>query len=215
MSGERFDSGAVLSRARPVLTFSTLAGAESAGPARADATPPPVSWHEATAARAGGAFPGRPPALPVIPRIVRRTMIDDRALLRPIAQAAHVAKRAGLGTLVFVVLGLGTLGAIAGLGMRSLAEEGAVTQGAEAPAAAMAHTSDARASEHLLARAPLAVRTDHVEPARVDPPVHADPPRPSRPAPATVSHPAPSHLAFASSHAAAKKRSSAPALARR
>lgn len=211
MSGEPFDSGAVLSRARPVLTFATLGATEAPGPVRPRTdtpTPPPVSWHDANAVRVRAARS----ALPVIPRIVRRTVIDHRAL-RPIARAASAAQRAGLGTLLFVALGLATLGAIAGLGMRSLSEEASLASGSDALAVNAAHVVDATAAEHLLPRAPAAVRVDHVAP-HVEP-VHVEPSRPTHSAAAAPARPAPSHLTFAAAHAAAAKKRSSTALARR
>lgn len=210
MTGEQFDSGAVLSRARPVLTFSTLSrGERDASPGmHADTTPPPVCKDD----RLARPDATRPPALPVIPRIVRRTMIDDAAFLRPVAVAAHVARRAGLGTLLMGALGLATLGVIAGLGMRSLSEETTIPSSSGAPATSMVHVADATAAEGLLARAPLSVRFDHATP-----PVHLEPAAPPRPAPAPVAHASapPSHLTFASAHAAARKHPSTTALARR
>jgi hypothetical protein len=152
MSGERFDSGGVLARARPVLTFATVVGAEPppSGSSRTDSpVPVPLSW-------SGPQLPRRS-ELPVISRIVRRTPIEHRRFVGPIARAAFMVKRAGLGTLLFAALGLATLGTIAGLGMRSLPEE-ALTPASNIP---VAHAFAPMASERLLARAPLALRVDH------------------------------------------------------
>ena len=168
MSGEQFDSGAVLSRATPVLTFGSLERAEKDAALRSasshashddDSPVPSLAWHGDVKSRAKG------PTLPVIPRIVHRTRIGDGALLQPVVAAAHAAKRAGLGTLVFAVLGLATLGAIAGLGMRSLSDEQVSVAAAVAPPAAELavphHASDAMGIERLLARSTPAPRWEH------------------------------------------------------
>ncbi|HEY6462088.1 MAG TPA: hypothetical protein VIY73_18105 [Polyangiaceae bacterium] len=237
MSGERFDSGAVLSRATPVLTFSTLGAVDesSSDPlrSRANARMPTLApvWTERVdpAAR-------RNPSLPVIPRIVRRTLIVDSALVAPLARAAGVARRAGLGTLLFAALGLATLGAIAGLGMRSLSDEFAVSSAVDL--AAPPHAYDATGVEHLLARTLPADRSEHgpawggYSAAGSLPPVPAPTPALAlAPSPAHTPAPAhpparasslhahapapPAHTAFAASHAAARKHASPPALARR
>lgn len=192
MVGERFDSGGVLSRARPVLTFATVVPGEappSAIPRRNTPAPVSMSW-------SGPPLPRRND-LPVIPRIVRRTTMEQ--LLEPIARVALAVRRAG-GMLLFAALGLATLGAIAGLGMRSLPDDAAT------PSVSAAHVFDATATERLLARAPLALRVDRMIP----------PPAPRvAPAPAPVrASPAPSHAAFAAARAA-KKRTSSTVLAHR
>ncbi|HEY8089177.1 MAG TPA: hypothetical protein VIF09_15065 [Polyangiaceae bacterium] len=222
MSGEQFDSGAVLSRATPVLTFGSLERAEkdaalrsasSHGPRGDDSPDPSFAWHEDVRHRDKG------PTLPVIPRIVRRTRIGDGALLQPVVAAAHAAKRAGVGTLVFAAMGLATLGAIAGLGMRSLSDEQVSAAAAVAPPApelaVPAHASDAVAAERLLARSTPAPRWEHA-PALASASTLAHAPSPSshvRPL-----HPPPPHQAFAAAHAAhaaTRKHAATTALARR
>ena len=102
MSAEHFDSGAVLERASPVLTFSTgLRLPEGAGRAvrkRQDTpTPLPVTRPNVRESRDA--------ALPVIPRIVRRTMLDsDGVLVRAVARAAAAARRSVLGSMLLVGL---------------------------------------------------------------------------------------------------------------
>ena len=199
MSGERFDSGGVLSRARPVLTFSTMTSPEASVPARArtDATPPPVSWTDVQS-------PRRDPctrALPVVPRIVRRTRIEQHPVLGPIVRAAAAVRRVGFGTLLFAGLGLGTLGVIAGFGMVSLSDE--------PPAAAIApeaRSFDAMATERLLARAPLAARVERPVPVAYDAPLPQSAPR--RPAVVRAS-PAPSR-GNSAGHAVKRHRASSP-----
>jgi hypothetical protein len=191
MAGERFDSGGVLSRARPVLTFATIVPGEAPPSASLrTSTPIPVlmSW-------SGPELP-RHNVLPVIPRIVRRTRIEQ--FLEPIARAARTLRRGG-GMLLFGALGLATLGTIAGLGVRSLPDDmpTPVVSGA-------AHVFDATATERLLARAPVALRVDRTIP-----------PAASRVAsvPVRVSS-APSHVALAAAHVA-RKHGSMTALAHR
>ncbi|MGH7298015.1 MAG: hypothetical protein ACRELB_23955, partial [Polyangiaceae bacterium] len=87
MSGEQFDSGGVLSRATPVLTFGSLERAEAAAALRSASgassgagTPTPsLAWNEDVAAPSA-----RGPSLPVIARIVRRTRMGDRQLVQPV-----------------------------------------------------------------------------------------------------------------------------------
>jgi len=134
--------------------------------------------------------------LPVIARIVRRTPIEQ--LLEPIVGAALAVRRAS-GMLLFATLGLATLGAIAGLGLRSVPDE------AETPAASGAsHGFDATATERLLARAPLPLRVDRTIP----------PPAPSVAAALVRASPAPAHAAFTTAHTA-KKRASSTVVAHR
>ena len=192
MSGERFDSGGVLSRARPVLTFATAMHGEAPPFASAPGgtpAPVPMSW-------SGAELPRRND-LPVIPRIVRRTRTEQ--LLQPIAQAVLAARRAG-GMLLFGALGLATLGAIAGLGLRSFPDETStpVVSGA-------AHVLGARATERLFARAPLAPRVDRTIP----------PPAPRVAVVAVRASPASPHAAFAAAHPARKHTPTTTALARR
>jgi hypothetical protein len=196
MSGERFDSGGVLSRARPVLTFATVVGGEASpsfvSPRTSTPVPVPMSW-------SGPQLPRRND-LPVIPRIVRRTTLEQ--LFGPIVDAAFTVRRAG-GMLLFAALGLVTLGTIAGLGVRSLPDE------PSAPAVCgAAHAFDATATERLLARAPLTLRIDR--PATLPSP--APLPQAAR-APVRAS-PAPARTAFATVHAA-KKHTSTTVLAHR
>ncbi|HEY1693503.1 MAG TPA: hypothetical protein VGG39_15150 [Polyangiaceae bacterium] len=162
-------------------------------------------------------------SLPVIPRIVRRTLIVDSALVAPLARAASAARRAGLGTLLFMALGLGTLGAIAGLGMRSLSDE-FVANSSDDALTSPAHAYDATGVEHLLARALPGDRVEHAPTsAASSPPTTAPAPTAARAAHATVHAsglhvhaPAPpAHTTFAASHAAARKHASPSALARR
>jgi hypothetical protein len=197
MVGERFDSGGVLSRARPVLTFATVVRGETLPSANARSGTPipvPMSW-------SGPPLPRRHD-LPVLPRIVRRTAMEQ--LVEPFARAAHAVRRGG-GMLLFGALGLATMGTIVALGLRSLPDEPTpVVSGA-------AHAFDATATERLLARAPQAVRVEWAAP----PPAVTPAPRVAAvalPVPARMA-PAPAHPGF-STHAA-KKRASASALARR
>jgi hypothetical protein len=192
MSGERFDSGGVLSRARPVLTFATAMHGDA--PAFASApggTPAPVlmSW-------SGAELPRRND-LPVIPRIVRRTATEQ--ILEPITRAVLAARRAG-GMLLFGVLGLATLGAIAGLGLRSFPEEAStpVVSGA-------AQAFGARATERLFARAPLVPRVDRTIP----------PPAPRVAVVAVRASPASPHVALAAAHTPRKHTAAPTALTRR
>ena len=192
MSGERFDSGGVLSRARPVLTFATAMHGEASPFASAlSGTPVPVlmSW-------SGAELPRRND-LPVIPRIVRRTRTEH--LLEPIARAVLAARRTG-GMLLFGVLGLATLGAIAGLGLRSFPDEAptSVVSGA-------AHAFDATATERLFARAPLAPRVDPTIP----------PPAPRVAAVAVRARPASPHAPAAAAHPARKHTPATTVLAHR
>jgi hypothetical protein len=147
----RLDSGAVLSRARPVLTFATIVpdeGPLESGALEPTPTPSPVSLHT-----------GSRIALPVIPRIVRRQSALDVAspLLSWLAGAPGLLRRNGVGTMVVAGLVIGTLGAIAGLGVWSL------------PSFVSARPSsvvDATGTEPLLARDPLAPRIEQNAPAR-------------------------------------------------
>lgn len=198
MVGERFDSGGVLSRARPVLTFATVVRGEtlpSVNPRGGTPIPVPMSW-------SGPPLPRRND-LPVLPRIVRRTATEQ--LLEPFACALRAVRRGG-GTLLFGALGLATLGTIATLGLRSLPDEPTpVVSGA-------AHAFDATATERLLARAPQALRVEWAAPLL---PAATPAPRVAAvalPVPARTA-PAPSHPGF-STHAT-KKRAAASALARR
>jgi hypothetical protein len=152
----RLDSGAVLSRARPVLTFATHVpqheeDARDAGGLEPTPTPSAVLLGPAT----------RAPQLPVIARIVRRRRALDVAspLLSWIARAPSFVRRSGAGTMVVAGLVIGTLGAIAGHGLWSLPSF-------VAPGASTA--SDATGSEPLLARDPLAPRIEHVGPPRIE-----------------------------------------------
>ena len=178
MSGEPFDPGAVLSRARPVLTFtsavrtggSVAASAASLGgrsgasrsasagmrPRVDTPTPGGVSLTDAAATRA------RVPQLPVIARIVREGPLDRgplAALRARMVGVGHALRRSGVGALVVGALGLATLGAIAGLGMRSLSDEAAIANAAP-PSVTLTRSYDAVATERLLSRAPLSDRVD-------------------------------------------------------
>jgi hypothetical protein len=217
MSGEHFDSGAVLSRARPVLTFASvvdgeasMASAVSTRPRVDTPTPSGISLAEVHRHK-------RPATLPVISRIVRRTSVRDLFWGEPLGRVSGLLRRSGVGTLVVGALGLATLGVIAGLGMRSLSDEATNA----VSAAGVQPVYDAVATERLLARAPLAPRMDQpMTMPRVEPlPVVS-----TRPA-AAAARPqrtvvAPSHAApraFAAAHAAhaAAKRASSSAVARR
>ena len=153
----RLDSGAVLSRARPVLTFATHVpqdeeDARDAGALEPTPTPSAVLLSPAT----------RVTQLPVIARIVRRRTALDAAspLLSWLARAPGLVRRSGAGTMVVAGLVIGTLGAIAGHGLWSLPSF--VSPGASS-------TPDATGSEPLLARDPLAPRIEHVGPPRIEP----------------------------------------------
>jgi hypothetical protein len=148
----RLDSGAVLSRARPVLTFATLVPEESlldAGALEPRPSPSPVSLQAAS----------RSAQLPVIPRIVRRQSALDVAspVLSWLAGAPGLVRRSGAGTMLIAGLVIGTLGVIAGLGVWSL------------PSFVSARASsavDATGTEPLLARDPLAPRIEQSAPVR-------------------------------------------------
>jgi hypothetical protein len=153
MSAQPFDSGGVLERASPVLTFSTEARASrppaGAPRGRADTpTPLPVTRANLEPQR----------SLPVIPRIVRRTIVDGDALLpRAAARAAGVARAARksvVGGMAIAGIVLAALGASAGVALRSLSDPSQV-----APLAA-AHISDATVSEPPLVRAAGASRVE-------------------------------------------------------
>jgi hypothetical protein len=150
---ERFDSGAVLERASPVLTFATdmrVTQLRGAGKRQDTITPPPVR-HEAAS---------RGAALPVIPRIVRRTMLDsDGIVVRGLARMAAAARRSAVVGMLVVGLVLASLGAFAGVAIRSLSDP------PQPASAAPARAADATATEHPLVRAPSAPR---VEQAAVD-----------------------------------------------
>jgi hypothetical protein len=208
MSGEQFDSGAVLTRARPVLTFATAVRREASLATEAPPnvrrrldtpTPSGVSLHEGSARRG---------ALPVIPRIVRESATERGPLVRAGAAVADVLRRTGAGTLVVAALGLATLGSIAGLGMRSLSDGASLASAApDAPT----HAVDATATERLLARAPLATRVDR---GGLTPPIDPFEPTPAPLAAAAAPAPAPSPAhaptpARASSHAPSSAHSAA------
>jgi hypothetical protein len=144
--------------------------------------------------------------LPVLPRIVRRTAMEQ--LLEPLARAAYAVRRGG-GMLLFGALGLATMATIVALGLRSLPDEPTpVVSGA-------AHAFDATATERLLARGPQALRVERAAPPPADDPAATPAPRVAAvalPVPARTA-PAPSHPGFPTH--ATKKRAAASALARR
>jgi hypothetical protein len=143
----QFDLGGVLSRAQPVLTFATSRHTAKQVAARpSEATDPACTNLRARQ------------SLPVIGRIVRRTSAVDRALLlapgncRQVTTAlAGFLRRSGVGPLIVGVLALATLGAIAGLGMRSLSEE--VVASATTTPAGADRPVDVTTTEGLLERA--------------------------------------------------------------
>jgi len=195
MVGERFDSGGVLERARPVLTFATNATnatgrAPAAGPASATPDTIELSWSGPETLRRND--------LPVIPRIVRRTTLEH--LLEPFEHIASVAWRSA-GLLLFGALGLGTLGIIAGLGWRSLPDETSSTFASTRPSRAF----DAVATERLLARAPAAMRGDRTIPP---PPPRAIPGMAPAVAPTTRPALPGAHANFAAARAPKKQRAS-------
>jgi len=220
MSGEQFDSGAVLARARPVLTFATAVRREAS---LATEAPPSVRRRVDTPTPGGMSLhegSGRRGALPVIARIVREPAAERGRLLRAGAAVASVLRRTGAGTLVVGALGLATLGSIAGLGMRSLSDGASLASAApDAPT----HAVDATATERLLARAPLAARVDRGGlTAPIDPfePTPAPLAAAAAPAPATAHAPAPArasshapasaHPATATAHTPSPSRSASP-----
>ncbi|HEY3815685.1 MAG TPA: hypothetical protein VGL81_00860 [Polyangiaceae bacterium] len=146
--------------------------------------------------------------LPVIPRIVRRTTMEQ--LLEPLVSVARAVRRAG-GMLVFGALGVGTLGTIAVLGLGSQPGEAApVVSGAARP-------FDATATERMLARAPAAPRVDRILPPPVPRVVAAAPAPVPVPAPVRVA-PAPAHATFTASHVAthaARKHAASSVVAHR
>ncbi len=217
MSGEHFDSGAVLARARPVLTFASAVSegsvAQQGGVRARLETPTPGAVTIDEPPRAPRRAP-RPPPLPVIARIVRRPTVRDRLWSDPAARVGRVLQATGVGALLVGALALGTLGVIAGLGMRSLSDEATL---ASTPPPASAAMADATATERLLARAPLAPRVDHVAPTLRVEAAARTPPAAAHPlVPATTPHVVPKAFAAAhAAHAAAKRASSSTAMARR
>jgi hypothetical protein len=185
MVGERFDSGGVLERARPILTFATIVPGDAPAPGTPASVRDPVSLSWSS--------PELPPRvqLPVLPRIVRRTWLEQ--LLEPFDRAARLARR-GAGLLLFGALGLATLGTIAGLGLRSLPEDAPTL--ASTPAD---HVLAAVATERLLARAPQPVRVERtILPLPTPPPATPSPAArvtsPAAPVYVAVrTHPAPTH----------------------
>jgi hypothetical protein len=178
MVGERFDSGGVLSRARPVLTFATIVPGEGPPPASlsaAEHVPVALSW----------SHPELPPrnALPVLPRIVRRSRLEQ--LFEPFERATSLARR-GAAMILFGALGLGTLGAIAWLGLRPPTDE------ASTPAlTAAGRTFDAVATERLLARGSVPVRVERTIPPAPSVTPAAAPPVPAPRVAAVAAHPTP------------------------
>jgi hypothetical protein len=148
----RLDSGAVLSRARPVLTFAThVSDGSTPDPGVREPTPTPAAMSFQPARRAA--------PLPVIARIQRRRGALDVAspLLSWLVRAPALVRHSGAGTMVVAGLVIGTLGAIAGHGLWSLPSF--VSPGASS-------RSDATGSEPLLARDPLAPRIESTPPLR-------------------------------------------------
>lgn len=144
-------SGAVLSRSTPVLTFSPglREQPESSPPAqRSRARSTPVAPLP-RAVRSN---------LPIIPRIVRRPSLGVGGLVGPLARAAGTSGGRTVGKLLAIWIALAALGLFAGLNMRSLTTEGdeAPTMTTQAPVRA----SDATASERLQARGTLAPRKE-------------------------------------------------------
>jgi len=168
MSGEPFDTGAVFERATPVLSFPPELGrVRSPGGARPmpvrrrldTPTPGPVTTSR-SAQRA---------ALPVVPRIVRRTFVDgDRALLRPLGRAALVARESSTGGILLMALALAAFGALAGTGMRSLGLGRDV--GTTVAARAGDVDADATGIERVLVRVPPPPRVERAEEARAEAP---------------------------------------------
>jgi hypothetical protein len=257
MSGEPFDSGAVLTRARPVLTFTTAVrtGGSTVAAGGAPSVGAPANAPRAVAARGraridtptpgGVSLPGvalvrpRGASLPVIARIVRDGSLDagpfaalSARVAAPLASILRSLQRSGAGMMVVGALGLATLGAIAGLGMRSLSDEAST---ATTVTGGVAPSVDPMATEQLFARAPLADRVDRAgTTSLVEPPVPSPAPAPAPAhalaasagvhapahAPSKAAH-APSHAApraFAAAHASkavARRATSPSALARR
>jgi hypothetical protein len=165
------DSGAVLVRATPVLTFSTeVRSSYTPGIARRERliTPTPLPVTRAKEQ------PPQSSALPVIPRIVRRTLVDaDGALLRAVARgrrAFGAVRRSALGTMIGAAVLLAALGGSAGVALRSLSDPAQLSPMA-------VPVADAPSPERLLVvpEAPLATA----------PPVRAET-APSEPSPAPV-----------------------------
>jgi hypothetical protein len=159
MSAEAFHSGGVLERASPVLTFSTEASAPRAPEGiqrkRAD-TPTPVPVTRSSLQ------PPRRATLPVIPRIVRRTIVDgDAVLQRAAARAlllARVARTSAVGSMAIAGVLLAALGASAGVALRSLSDP---SLAAPSPAVLV---SDTTMNEHPLVRAPAPDRVERTAP---------------------------------------------------
>jgi hypothetical protein len=192
---QQFDSGSVLSRARPVLTFATGMGHE---------VPPSVAQHLDAPGLPPLRAPESPSAalraqLPVIPRIVRKTMLDDHLVFGPIARGATAVKRTGPGTMLFTALGVATLGAIFFFGVRTVR----VSDVGEA------RTFDATAIEPILARSTPTTRLEQTLPA-----AQVQRPATAAVAPSVRSSPPPAHTVFAAAHAA-RGRTSGAVLARR
>ncbi len=144
-------SGAVLSRSTPVLTFSPGVREQP------EASPPPaLGPRSGPSAFAPVLRPVRS-NLPIIPRIIRRSPLDVGGLVGPLARAAGTSGGRTVGKLLAIWIALAALGLFAGLNMRSLTVE------AEAPTfttQAPLRASDATASERLQARGTLAPRTE-------------------------------------------------------
>jgi hypothetical protein len=151
MSVVPFDSGAVLERASPVLTFATdLRVTRVRGPCNRQnntVAPLPAVRPNWAASRDG--------VLPVIPRIVRRTMLDsDGLIVRTVAHAAATARRSALAGLICGGLVLASLGAFAGVAIRSLSDP------AQPAMATAMRAADATAIEYPLIRALSAPRVE-------------------------------------------------------
>jgi hypothetical protein len=152
MSVQPFGSGGVLSRAQPVLTFAASLRALTT-----ETLPAPSEARvrsEATGPREGT----RSSELPIVARIVRRTTAMERAqLFAPrafflgpafLVWVRALLRRSGLGPLIVGLLALATLGAIAGLGVRSLSDDGTTS----VPPSRVERSIDSNEIERLLTR---------------------------------------------------------------
>jgi hypothetical protein len=121
-----FDSGAVLARATPVLTFSTEMRESHPRLGRSRerlVTPTPLPVTSAAPTKADLQHQR---ALPVIPRIVRRTFVDaDGMFARAVVRATGAVgafRRSVIGGLLGAAVLLAALGGSAGVVLRSLSD---------------------------------------------------------------------------------------------
>ena len=121
MAGEQLHSSVVLEKGCPVLTFSTSMRVQVAGAAlRTGAGDLAIAPAETrAAAQTKHAWKGA--TLPVVPRIVRRTMLEaNSALVRAAARAVAVARGGTVATKLVMAVLLGSVCVLGVLTMRSV-----------------------------------------------------------------------------------------------